>query len=499
MAVLIKLSNLTDGNNKMSKILSYTLYKPRALINLNIFEAEKYEAAVVVQQLVGNLIYYSNKGRYEPRLAQSWERVAPNIWVFELKSELKCENGEAITPVSFKKSIERAIFIFSKKGDIPVLGYLVGIKEFINNNQNNTNLEQLTSLAGIRVNGNSLSFEFDRPIKSGLLQILSFSPFGYISIENFNDRGEWKNDLVFISSGPFAVKSIQVGKQYELVRNPYWREFASNAPEIVRINHVVPDKRVGVPVIIDAFTQTYENSNFRKFQLVPEYINSVLLGNLSEGYFKSLEVRAIFKEHFERKRDRLLPYSFGTNTRSSSFYPNQNSEPGPNLKVLGKIKPTLKPLIIEGKIPLEGTPRSYAWKILKEVLEENNMPFEFSNTEGKFEDMINKDYDIRIRGSSIGGGVEAWGLFVAFCSPFGINFPDPSGRVCEMIQKYDRDEIDDKILTENFLDAVESDSAILAVSHYGIQMFLSDEIDLESISPMMSIMRFDQLDLRNAD
>src|SRR5688572_28555930 len=64
--------------------LRYILWKPRAPITLNLFEAERYEAAVVVQPLIGNLVYYSNFGRYQPRLAQKWERVGPNVWSFEL-------------------------------------------------------------------------------------------------------------------------------------------------------------------------------------------------------------------------------------------------------------------------------------------------------------------------------------------------------------------------------------------------------------------------------
>ncbi len=482
----------------MKKELTYVIFNPRSVINLNLFEAEKYESAVVVQQLIGNLIYFSNKGRYEPRIAERWERVAPHIWTFFLKENFKTENGELINSRSFKKSIERAIYIYSKLGEVPVLGHLKGYKRFLSDNSQVLKLDEISEISGIKVFNNEITFEFDLPIKSGLLQILSFSPFGYISIENYNQNGSWKNDSQFVSSGPYKVKKIDIGKEYELEKNPFWLEYADQAPDTVYIKHEVPDKSFSRPLIVDAFTHNYENSYLHKYSLVPEYINSVLLGNLRDGYFSSVENRNAFKAFFGQERDSLLPDSFGSNVRSSSFYPGQdvNSVRRNTVSVISK---NSVPLIIEGRMPDVGTPRFAAWQILKNTLEKNNLSYKFSDTEAKFEEMVNPKYDIRIRGSSIGGGVEAWGIFVIFCSPFGINFPDPSGRVCKLIEEYDKDIIDENQLTQDFLKTVDEDSAILPVSHYGIQMYFSNEIYLDSVSPIMSIMRFDQVEIKYAN
>ena len=181
---MILLVHLTNGINflkmntdefKTSKNLNYVLWQPRAPITLDLYEAERYEAAVIVQQLIGNLVYYSNFGRYEPRLAKKWQRVSPQIWSFEMHTNLFCENGEPITPESLKRSIMKSIRFMNKSGEVPVLSRLVGFKEFLDGN---------SSLPGISSHGNFIDFEFTRPMRDGVLQILSFAQFGYICSEN---------------------------------------------------------------------------------------------------------------------------------------------------------------------------------------------------------------------------------------------------------------------------------------------------------------------------
>lgn len=494
--ILLPALGIKLNNQKISTTLNYVLIKPRQKINLNLFEAEKYEPAVIVQQLIGTLVYYSNFGRYEPRLAESWRRTDDFTWEFNLKTNLRCQNGEEITANSFKKSIERSLFIFEKKGGVPILPSLRGYKEFILSNKNADNVFKLTDLSGIISDNNKIIFKFDKKIKSGFLQILSFSPLGYICGENLTESGSWKNDLKFISSGPYISNSIDVGNRYELIKNKYWKNFSKNAPEKIIFTH--DDTKIDIenPTIIDAFTNEYENENFIEYKLVPEYLNSILIGNF-EGFFKSKENRQIFKKIFDQTSKEVLPTTFGVNTRSHSFYPNQKNDTINNsntdIKLIKKPSYTLK---IEGTLPIEGTARWYAWKVLKRTLEKLDYKFEFANNEASFQNMTSQQHDFRIRGSSIGGGVEAWGLFVSFCSSMGINFPDPNRSVCNLVSDYENNLIDDQKLSELFLENVNDEAAILPVSHYGVKLMVNKYISTETFSPLLAIMKFDQITLR---
>ncbi len=494
MVVGIKLNNLGMGTKSVSKTLNYIIIKPRQKINLNLFEAEKYEPAIIVQQLVGNLIYYSNFGRYETRLADSWNKTDDFTWSFKLKKKLKCENGEPINPDTFKKSLEKSILIFEKKGGIPILSSLSGYNQFISDNHNAKDINELKPILGIQATDDSLIFKFDKKIKSGFLQILSFSPFGYICSENFTANGEWRDDLKFISSGPYKVSKISVGSEYRLTKNLNWLDFSQDAPDEIVVSHDDTLIKKEEPTIIDAFTNEYTSSRLQPYKLVPEYINSVLIGNLADGYFKLRSTRVRFKNLFDTESAKILPLAFGVNTRSNTFYPNQQTQNIDDLEdgTSDLIVPT-KPLLIEGTVPIEGTSRWHSWQVLKGTLDNLMFPYEFAGNESSFEQMTNKNYDFRIRGSSIGGGVEAWGLYVSFCSSMGINFPDPNGSICKLIQEYENDALSDEELSDQFLKTVNKEAAILPVSHYGVQLFLSDHLDTSSFSPLLAIMKFDKI------
>lgn len=482
---------------KQTNELNYIIIKPRQNINLNIFESEKYEPAIIVQQLVGTLVYYSNFGRCEPRLAESWERTDEYTWKFNLKDNLFCENGEHITPNSFKKSLEKSLYIYEKMGGVPVLSSLKGYQKFQNENHNSTNINELEPLDGLIANESQLIFKFDQKIKSGLLQILAFTPFGYICSENFTSEGKWKNDLKFISSGPYIVDSIEIGKKYTLAKNPKWTDFKEHAPSKIYFTHSDTNIDNTSPTIIDAFTNEYKSTSLNQYQLVLEYLNSILLGNTEKGYFKSILNRQKFKSLTAKVNNDTLPSKFGVNIRSNTFYPNQQITLTPTLQStqFDLERPT-SPLIIEGSLPIEGTARWYAWTVLKKTLDSLNFPYKFAGNESSFAEITNKNYDIRIRGSSIGGGVEAWGLFVSFCSSMGINFPDPDGRVCSLINDYEKDKLNDEELSDQFFPIIEEQAAILPISHYGVNMFISDHLDTTTFSPLMAIMKFDQINIR---
>lgn len=471
--------------------LKYIILKPRQEITLNLFESEKYEPAIIIQQLVGTLVYYSNFGRYEPRLAESWTSNG-KTWSFKIKKNLTCENGEKITPTSFKKSIERTLFIFEKKGGVPILSSLQGYNKFLEENKNISNIKEIAPIEGIIATEDTISFNFEKKIKTGLLQILSFSPFGYICLDNYKSNGQWLDDSKFISSGPYIVSKYQKGKEYILQKSPSWNiDFYKSSPERIVFTHeetlVYED-----PTIIDAFTSEYNNMLLNQYPLVPEYLNSILLGNLDTGYFKDKKNRQVFKGQLNRLAEKILPNKFGVNSRSATFYPNQQVLGSEQSETISIKRPS-KPLVIEGVEPKDKTARWHAWILLKATLEQLNFPYKFKNNESSFSEITNTNYDIRIRGSSIGGGVEAWGLYVSFCSSMGIRFPDPGKKVCDLLEEYDNDLITDADLRKRFFEIIEEESAILPISHYGVNLFISKELDTSTFSPLAAIIKFDQI------
>lgn len=79
----------------------------------------------------------------------------------------------------------------------------------------------------------------------------------------------------------------------------------------------------------------------------------------------------------------------------------------------------------------------------------------------------------------------------------GINFPDPDNRVCNLIQAYENEKLSYNEFSKSFFEAVDEEAAILPVSHYGIKFFISKSINQELISPLLAIVKFDQIGINN--
>ena len=487
MVFLIKTDPIKRQSNADSmKTLHYILASNKTPITLDLYEAERYEPAVVVQQLIGNLVYYSNNGRYEPRISESWQRVSSTQWDFKIKKGFTCENGEEITPSSFRNSLIRSIKAAAKNGGVPVFNKLKGFNDLIGN--------KTSDFQGIIANDNTISFHFSEPTRSGPLQILSFAPFGYICEENLNPDLSWKDKSKFVSSGAYKVEKIEIGKEYALVKRKEWPGFAPGSPDKIIISHVLPNKEneVQANTIIDSPKE--ENSiptNLTHYPLVPEYLSAILLGNIKNGFFSHLENRQALDLAIQEVKKKNINKKSNIVT-SSFFYPSQQrTKPFISPR---KVNAPIRPIVIEGKEPDLNNTKHAAFEILVAAFDLLQWKYKLNNNENSWKDAIDPNYDIRIRNPSIGSGVEAWGIDVIFFSPIGINLPDPSGRVKKMLVEYEHDKLTDQELTDQFNTVVEEDAAILPIGHFGVQWYIKG-INAKSISPLISIIRFDQVEI----
>lgn len=472
------------------KELNYVFNSKDLKIPLNLYEAERYEYAVVVQPLIGNLVVYSNKGRYEPLIAKSWAVDKNGTWKFEMNTGFRCENGEEINPISFKNSIETSIKFLAAKAPVPVLSKLDGYKDFVAGKAN--------TISGLEATENALTLRFAEPTRSGVVQILSFSPFGYICSANRNADGSWKDDNKFISSGPYRVALHNPGIKSILELRNDWNNAVTNSPKRVNFYFSMDNiENKSLPLIFDSFTPTTAPvEGLKKYNLVPEYINPILLSHNSKGkFFASKDNRLMLKKAVANEKAKL-PTEIENHYKTEFFYPNQppkNQEltftPGYQYK-----KPDY-PLIIQGKKPEKGDRKYLNWLVLEPALKELDINYIFDDSAKTWSEKMDDKYDIRFHGSSIGGGAEAWGLGVVFCSEIGLRYPDQSGRVCKAVEDFENGKTNDQEFTEEFNQAAFDDVSVLPITHYGVMMYLSPEINRETMSPLISVVRFDQLEL----
>ncbi|MGE5085445.1 MAG: ABC transporter substrate-binding protein [Bacillota bacterium] len=472
------------------KELNYVFNNKDLKIPINLYEAERYEFAVVVQPLIGNLVIYSNKGRYEPRIAKSWLVQKDGSWRFEFNRGFTCENGEEINPSSFKRSIETSIKFLAAKSPVPVLSKLAGYKEFT--------AGEADHIAGLEVSSEALTLRFSEPTRSGVVQILSFAPFGYICSENRNSDGSWKDENKFLSSGPYKLIDHQPGKKHVLERRTDWKIANINAPQKVHFYLSLDSiENKSLPTILDTFTGLSSPiEGLQKYNLVPEFINPILLGHNSKGkFFASRDNRLMLKKAIAAEKAKL-PSEIENHYKTDYFYPNQ-----PPKKLEQSFSPGYKykrpdyPLIIQGKKPEKGDRKYLNWLVLEPALKSLGIEYIFDDSAKTWSERMSDKYDIRFHGSSIGGGPEAWGLGVVFCSEIGLKFPDPSGRVCNAVEDYEKGKTSDQEFSDEFNQAVFDDVSVIPITHYGVMMYLSYDIKRDSMSPLISVLRFEQLEL----
>lgn len=474
-------------NNLLTYFVGDTLKEP---VTTDVYEAERYESALIVQQLVGTLVYYSNEGQYEPRLAKKWHQDEDKRWVFVLNKGLTCENNEPITAETYRESLERTIKRIGQNG-LPIFDKLIGFEDFIQ--------ERKKRIKGLISLDDKIIFNFTEAVNNGLVQMLSFSPFGYISKENLNDDGTWKNNKRFISSGAYRLKDVQLGESYLIEQNPSWKKIVDpNSPKEILFKFSLPtqiDEDGAFIVDIVGWNNKYKEK-LVEYKLVPEYLSAILLGNTDNGFFSSEKNRKYLRYLVNKKKSEL-DWDEKKLIPSDTFYPNQSQLhiPAPNKLEFEKLNPKHQPLEIQGDEPIEGNSKSILWSILKEVLEDNNILYKF-NGKSKWQDASDTSVDLRMRQVSIGGGIELWGLNIVFCSELGNKLPDPSREICELIKKADLNQLSFDEFSDLFFKRVIDDSAILPVYHSGMSLYISNRIDLESINPTMNIIKFDHLRLK---
>lgn len=469
-------------------------------ITMDLWESEMYFAAIPIQQMLAGLTFYSNYGRYELRLAESWKKIDSKTWVFKLRDNIKDELGEEINSFSFKRSLERTLLVLSDHGDTPVLKYLKGYNEFIKKNKP-IQMSKIISLDGIIADSdNNLIFKFDVPVRDGVLQILSFPSCNYVSAYNFNEDGSWKDPTKFISSGPYQLSHIELGKKIVLKKRlDFALPFSSTSPDTITFYQGIDGLMINSlstkhAVIADSFKDIdITNLSLNPYQIVPEFISGLALGNLDTGFFSNINYRHIFKSKYMQLRDR---FTNATGIKlSNSLYPDQDNNRKEVLKnSLGDLKPQ-KPLIIRGKVPNANSRRWQEWLVLKDTLDFFNLKYTFSNTDFSRDDTTNKDYDIRLVSPSVGGGLQPWIAEVLFCSKLNAALPDPNNTVCNLITDYNSDRISDVQFSEMFFSALDVESAFFPLYHFGLKFYINNNIVKSSISPMLSVLRIDQMEI----
>ncbi|MBX2989262.1 MAG: hypothetical protein KF802_15345 [Bdellovibrionaceae bacterium] len=445
-------------------------------LSLHLDDVELLQNAFIVQSLVGPLVRFSNRGRYEPYVAKSWTQSG-NSWVFSLHSDLSCEDGQAITAQNFKKSLERSLRKFSHDE----------IQE-----------TPFASLKSMTANGEELIMEFSKPVGKALLEYLAMTPFAFLCESNF-DGDKWISHDKFVSSGPYRITHFDNrAQEAKLEIRPEWLLSPSGSFKEVylakeEISGLLPTAKVEM---------TYGKMKSRDSRdslvlEVPRALLSLRLGIEQDQFFSNRQNRLALQSEVNRIVSKT-EIAFENYHRAESFFFGQVS----GHEITG-VKPSnilspKKVLQIRGQREGLRPEVDFYQNILFKALSNLGWEYEIiTRPVGSAKDFFTMKYDIAFDRSHVDATLDPDFIRLLFKSKLGPRYQDPGKRVANLVDDFDQGRLSYRDFLISFNSIISEEAAILPLYHRGFTWDFSSNVDTSSMSPLMSIVRYEDIHLKD--
>ncbi|MGK5087008.1 ABC transporter substrate-binding protein [Bdellovibrionota bacterium FG-2] len=484
--------------------LQFVIVGDPAFRSFDPIESDHISSAVVMEQLVGNLVkeVHGNTGQSEPYLAEKWSVSEDGKeWSFVLRSGLKCEDGSVIDSFAIARSMKRTLKRNLLTHDVPVFNQLRGWKDFASGPADN--LSGILSPSALEI---KLSFE-TRP--QGLLEFLAMPQFGYHCDSNFDltsKTWQWKDRSKIISSGPYRLSSVDEAGNAVLEKRQNWIAGNPKAPSRISYQTLPWEKAKNLSsqhtiVLLRNVDESKNLSGFHVVHGMPINLSAIVLSPYKESLFKEVENRRTFR-NLLRAAQSKVPSTKSSSVFGESFYLN-TSVARKEYADSGNALSSKTELLITGVPDKPSADTAYVRDLMLEVFSKNSIPHRFVSLDRTDKSYLeressNREFDIRLARVDIGGNAENWVIKMMFCSKLGISFPDPSGRICELANEFEKDpgKLSDSEYLDRFNSIIEEDCAVIPMYHSGLSWLFSEDIELESISSNLVVPRIEKIGLK---
>lgn len=464
--------------------------------SFNPLDSDGTSNAIHVEQVVGTLVRMHPSGRYQGYLADSWSNT-PDFkeWSFQLKNGLVCEDGSPITASNYVQSLHRVIHLFKKHSELPLIDRLQGFSEF----------DKTGVIKGIISNGQTVTFKFEKPVESGLLEYLALPFLGFYCDSNFNADGSWKSNSHIVSSASYQVYNWSGVGPVSMTLRKDWPSFSENPPESLTITTQdsaginAPKERSFI------FSYILEKNKipdgFAVVNMLPTIFNGIMISPSRNRWLAEVKHRRTLRDAIKKAQGKIALSIEGA-MKVNSLYPHmsENFEASMEKEQVKISRPTEPLVVVASQKP---TPQAqYQLDVLVEALKSLNIPFEIKIRDSGQKDMMKnyrdpKNYDLQPVGVNIGGGIENQLIKFMFCSNLGVTFSDPSKRICSLVDEYEK-QYGDVVSKEamrayikKFDEYVWEDASVIPVIKTGHAWLLSSDLSLETVNPTMDTPYFD--------
>lgn len=491
------------GNSKKPKVLNYWHYAQSGGYSLDPKDSDSYLNFVLMYQIVGTLLRNGKDGIYEPFLAESWlVKNEGKTYTFKLKNGLVTSRGKKINAREYSQVFHfLSKYLSSGDGGLVQFDRIVGMKEFLSG--------KAQSIAGIEVDdtSNSISFHFfEEP--DDLLIAFTEPYFGFYNLDDFNDNG-LRSLMELDCSGIFEI--VEMSEDRRRVR-------------IVRRNILSPPNQ---PVYKEIVLRLFNNSEFEgatESQLIygapdlkgewlerysftnsdPNMLGALVLSPYLEP-FSDINNRLYVRDTVHMYKDQIEVVSpRGQTTKYFNFLSIPTEDLSPKQKEkndsISTANDKSKKLVEVAFFNLLGVEKHWIQEILDRVSEGVSFQLKLKQVDRTLPGEMTKVgsdevYPARFVTVVVGGNASNQNNKMMFCSKLGVNFKDPSGRICDLVNKYEKKRgVIDQNYVNLFNRIIWEDGVVIPMMHLGFYWMHDSAVNPKVLRFGMGMPRLDLIE-----
>lgn len=436
----------------------------------------------ILNALIGTLVKYGLSGKLEPYLAESWSVSSDKKnWKFTIRPNLHCEDGTLITAELFEETLKASLKEYSKRGSVITFDHLVGWEDF----QKGKSME----LPGIKTQGNILELNFNEN-PDDLLELLRMPYFGM-----------WKQQgSKLISSGPYTLKMVEQGK-VTLSLRPDWFTTSKDSFKEVEISFtgLSDQDHVALPYTITRIPFFVNSQDSKKdgywISSPPTKLEAFVLSPYKKNFFNDQNNRVAF-----RNKVASLP---STLVNSRFFYPSARTANLEQKNASYTNKEAAKKLTFAlERATYSALELNNLNTIISSALEGSGVQFEIIARDLADKDWFKKTdsndfFDARVASVDVGAYPIYTAINMMFCTKLGINFPDSSSKICELVQTGIKSASPiDQNFVDKFNTILHEDAVIIPLHHHSDKWLVSNTFDPSSLPATTLYPQFELVRLR---
>ncbi len=427
-------------------------------------------------------------GKARGLLAKSWNVGADGKeWRFQLRMDLKFDDGSAITPEIVLLNFKRMLWLTRSEG-LVLNSLLPEIKTW-------QSMDEQTRVVVIE-NANELVFRFNRrPLC--LFEAIGQPIYGIAHPKCFDHNGKWKEPMCSVASGQYKVTNVSDSSIDIMSRNVF--ESVSDAPRKVSIHWPLANDSVIGALEQSRADLTVEHSfalgSKKLNELKARGVNVISEPPLRMHFVHLNHHRAPFQDKHLRQAFRDIFYdriAKDTDFLSSGIQPDQSfiSKGGIGYKHFHfNLAKNVKPSNSKSELQVLFYPLSSDQRIQDSIehaiihtLAKLDLSFRIVRYPERFEAfnrMRNYDFDLIVRGTGILAHNPYGDLRMMFLSALGAKIPDPSNNIPTLIEEaeIESDSMKRESIVTRINEIVFDESAIITFAHSNLIYLFSKSLD----------------------